>query len=418
MLASLDGEREKLPVVQQAGEMEVGNLSRHAGYTQLAHEGSGEIVVDVDVLRSRLAQALDGDPSESPGAGGEYGQRMLFSDPSLERQTSVRQMLTEEVQHVASETWLITRLSLTLLRFLGIGTRWIGKFIRLFLYAMFLLPGFVQIGYYYFFSKDIQRSLVYGDHPRNRFDLYLPTAGQKSGQAQIGPEVGQNGRPAVIFITGGAWVIGYKAWGTLLARQLVERNIIVTCIDYRNFPQGCVSDMVADVSRGIGHVFQNIESWGGDPNKIYLVGQSAGAHLGACALLMQAKKQTLEERAELTWKASQLKAYFALSGGYNLMSLMEHFNRRGLYKKMFLRIMEGEESLPLYSPECIARSPSFRDAVPLLPPITLFHGTADYSIPHEASVEFAEALQSVGATVNTVLYPDKTHTDLFLQVCE
>ena len=48
------------------------------------------------------------------------------------------------------------------------------------------------------------------------------------------------------------------------------------------------------------------------------------------------------------------------------------------------RIMEGEESLPLYSPECIARSPSFRDAVPLLPPITLFHGTADYSIPHEA----------------------------------
>ena len=56
---------------------------------------------------------------QSPGAGGEYGQRMLFSDPSLERQTSVRQMLTEEVQHVASETWLITRLSLTLLRFLG-----------------------------------------------------------------------------------------------------------------------------------------------------------------------------------------------------------------------------------------------------------------------------------------------------------
>ena len=67
MLASLDGEREKLPVVQQAGEMEVGNLSRHAGYTQLAHEGSGEIVVDVDVLRSRLAQALDGDPSEVCG---------------------------------------------------------------------------------------------------------------------------------------------------------------------------------------------------------------------------------------------------------------------------------------------------------------------------------------------------------------
>jgi len=33
------------------------------------------------------------------------------------------------------------------------------------------------------------------------------------------------------------------------------------------------------------------------------------------------------------------------------------------------------------------------------------------------SVAFAVALQSVGARVNTIFYPDKTHTDLFLQVC-
>lgn len=54
--------------------------------------------------------------------------------------------------------------------------------------------------------------------------------------------------------------------------------------------------------------------------RIYLAGQSAGAHLGACALLIQAKKQirseeTSEEPVELTWKASQMNAYFALSGG-------------------------------------------------------------------------------------------------------
>lgn len=33
------------------------------------------------------------------------------------------------------------------------------------------------------------------------------------------------------------------------------------------------------------------------------------------------------------------------------------------------------------------------------------------------SVAFAVALRLVGARVNTVFYPDKTHTDLFLQVC-
>lgn len=44
-------------------------------------------------------------------------------------------------------------------------------------------------------------------------------------------------------------------------------------------------------------------------------------------------------------------------------------------------IMEGEESLHQFSPEVRIQDPTIRDVVSLLPPITLFHGTADYSIP-------------------------------------
>jgi hypothetical protein len=66
------------------------------------------------------------------------------------------------------------------------------------------------------------------------------------------------------------------------------------------------------------------------------------------------------------------------------------------------RIMEGEESLPLYSPECIARSPSFRDAVHLLPPITLFHGQADYSIPYAARyLQFSRYVERFLALYNS-----------------
>ena len=36
---------------------------------------------------------------------------------------------------------------------------------------------------------------------------------------------------------GGAWIIGYKAWGSLLARRLSRYGVIVCCLDYRNFPQ-------------------------------------------------------------------------------------------------------------------------------------------------------------------------------------
>lgn len=46
--------------------------------------------------------------------------------------------------------------------------------------------------------------------------------------------------------------------------------------------------------------------------------------------------------------------------------------------------MEGEQSLRRYSPHVMVQDPTLRDAVSLLPPIILFHGTGDYSIPSDA----------------------------------
>ncbi|KAL2334195.1 hypothetical protein Fmac_015408 [Flemingia macrophylla] len=304
-------------------------------------------------------------------------------------------------REVASETFLLTRLGFKMLSYLGVGYKWITRFLALSCYAMLLFPGFIQVGYYYFFSKQIRRSIVYGDKPRNRLDLYLP-------KNSNGP------KPVVAFITGGAWIIGYKAWGSLLGQQLSERDIIVACIDYRNFPQGTISDMIADSSQGISFVCNNIAEYGGDPNRIYLMGQSAGAHIAACAIVEQAIKEAGEGEST-SWSLSQIKAYFGLSGGYNLFNLVDHFNSRGLYRSIFLSIMEGEESLRRFSPELMVQDPNFGNAISLLPPIVLFHGTGDYSIPSDASKTFAETLKRVGATAESIMYEGKTHTDVFLQ---
>ncbi|XP_020597549.1 probable isoprenylcysteine alpha-carbonyl methylesterase ICMEL2 isoform X2 [Phalaenopsis equestris] len=313
-----------------------------------------------------------------------------------------RRSFSREVGHAAAETYLLTRLTVILLRYLGVGYRWITKFLALVCYAILLMPGFIQVGYYYFFSSQVRRSIIYGDQPRNRLDLYLPTDINGS-------------KPVVAFLTGGAWIIGYKAWGCLLGRRLSERGIIVACIDYRNFPQGTISDMVKDASEGISFVCNNIASYGGDRDRIYLMGQSAGAHIASCALVHQAIKEC-EEGDDISWSVSQLNAYFGLSGGYNMLNLVDHFDRRGLYRSIFLSIMEGEQSLPHFSPEIVVRNLINRSDVPPLPPIILFHGKSDYSIPSDASTTFAEALQSIGVQATVVLYDGKTHTDLFLQI--
>ncbi|XP_062163555.1 isoprenylcysteine alpha-carbonyl methylesterase ICME-like [Alnus glutinosa] len=320
---------------------------------------------------------------------------------SLSTASARRQAFGRDVGHAAAETFLVTRLSLKLLRYLGVGYKWITRFLALGCYALLLIPGFLQVGYYYFFSCQIRRSIVYGDQPRNRLDLYLP-------KNSDGP------KPVIAFVTGGAWIIGYKAWGCLLGQQLSERDIIVACIDYRNFPQGTMSDMVKDASQGISFVCNNIAEYGGDPDRIYLMGQSAGAHIAACTLLEQAIKEAGEGEST-SWSVSQIKAYFGLSGGYNLLNLIDYFHNRGLYRSIFLSIMEGEESLRRFSPEVVVQDPNIRNAISLLPPIILFHGTADYSIPSDDSKNFADTLQRVGVKAEAILYEGKTHTDLFLQ---
>jgi len=49
--------------------------------------------------------------------------------------------------------------------------------------------------------------------------------------------------------------------------------------------------------------------------------------------------------------------------------------------------MEGEESLRRFSPEVMVQDPNFGNAVSLLPPMVLFHGTGDYSIPSDQRFE-------------------------------
>ncbi|KAL6969781.1 putative isoprenylcysteine alpha-carbonyl methylesterase icmel1 [Sarracenia purpurea var. burkii] len=268
------------------------------------------------------------------------------------------------------DTYLMTRLGLGLLRYLELGYRFLTRFLALGCYGFLIFPGFVQVAFHYFFSSQVRRGIVYGDQPRNRLDLYLP-------KNSDGP------KPVVAFVTGGAWIIGYKAWGSLLGQQLSERDIIVACIDYRNFPRGTMSDMVTDSSQGISFVCNHITEYGGDPNRIYLMGQSAGAHIAACVLVEQAIKEAAEGEST-SWSVSQIKAYFGLSGPYNLFNLVDHFHSRGLYRSILSSIMEGEQSFRRFSPEVMVQDPKIRNAVSLLPPIILFHGTGDCSIPSDS----------------------------------
>lgn len=329
-------------------------------------------------------------------------------------------------------------LALRLASFFRIG--WLFKFLGLVGFAAVLSPAFLRVGWSYYTDKRVTRDVRYGPNPRNRLDLFLPEGCGFHGTRVVDAEnaavhensVNKN-RPVVIFVTGGMWIIGYKAWGALLSLTLMRRGYVVASLDYRNFPQGTVGDMAADVGLGIGWVVRRAASLGGDPSKVFVVGQSAGAHLSALALLRQTE---WEKRGYLNgngvssskdWSSKDLAGFVGVSGVYGVDNpdLISHFDKKGLYKEVFYAIMEAGfsgsragEALPRSSPVALVHE--FESNNPGVirathPPVLLCHGEADTSAPPSESAAYANALRACGFDdVTERYYPGKTHTDPFV----
>lgn len=308
-----------------------------------------------------------------------------------------------------SEVYIVLQLTFELSRQMALvpGKKWILMFFRLLVYSALLMPGFVQVALFYFFSSRVKRSIVYGPNPRNRCDLYLPPGNEAPFNL-----------PVTIFVTGGAWIIGYKAWGCLFGKVLSKEGVLVVSLDYRNFPQGRIKDMLEDVDRGIGWVINNIHKYGGDPTNICLVGQSAGAHLSSLALIECAEKSFLGDPPKvLPWNPQQIKAFVGVSGAYDMCRLADHLNSRGLHLQLLNAIMSynGRSCLEEISPASrifnyVEEPTKYRNVVDCLPPITLLHGKDDDSIPYEHADEFAHVLERAGVEVERIFYEGETHT--------
>lgn len=133
-------------------------------------------------------------------------------------------------------------------------------------------PRYIQWKMFYR-SADVsklRKNFVYGRNNRT-LDLYIPGV---QGLTPARP------LPVLVFVYGGSWSAGDKSMYGMLCSELADRlQVLVCCPNYSTYPQGFVDDMVQDVVDSVSWVYKNIEIYGGDKEKIMLVGHSAGAHL-------------------------------------------------------------------------------------------------------------------------------------------
>ena len=325
----------------------------------------------------------------------------------------------KRLEQSVDDTITVAKLAARLYTYLGLGWRWYMSFWRLIIFTLLLMPGFAQMVAFYYLSPRLLRSITYGDNPRNRLDIYLPRHHRKKKAAS---HTGKHKHPVVIYVTGGAWTIGYKAWGALFGRRLSQRGVLVFCLDYRNFPQGSAEDMLEDVNTGIAWVLRQAHIYSGAADNVFIVGQSAGGHLTAFSLLSQARRTVGALQPGIqprvvggypSWDIATIKAWVGVSAAYDLVALSDYLHRRGLYKSMFAAIhsVEGKPALRELSPTHFLTDTVVEDVfISAMPPLLVLHGTADKSIPIAHARSFQKTAKAAGLTSRLVEFKGVTHT--------
>lgn len=85
----------------------------------------------------------------------------------------------------------------------------------------------------------------------------------------------------LIFIHGGNWNSGKKSLYNFFGSRFARKNVVTVIIDYPLSPAANYNDMAKASATAVKWVQENIDKYGGDPNKIFISGHSAGGHLAA-----------------------------------------------------------------------------------------------------------------------------------------
>jgi len=121
-------------------------------------------------------------------------------------------------------------------------------------------------------AEDLARwpDVAYGPGLRQRYDVTAPLHGAA--------------RPCLVFIHGGFWQEGSKAWSGFAARDLAQAGWAHVGLGYTLAPEATLAEIVGEVATALRHLRAQASDYGIDPDRIVLAGHSAGAHLAAAML--------------------------------------------------------------------------------------------------------------------------------------
>ena len=235
-------------------------------------------------------------------------------------------------------------------------------------------------------DTSVKSDVPYGKDELQRLDIYAP---KKAKDA-----------PVVLFIHGGEWMKGDKADVSFKPKFFNDNGIVFVSLNYRLSPKDVHPAHVSDIASAVRWVRDHASDIGASPNKIFLMGHSAGCHLAALAALdpRHLEKEKL--------KTTDLRGVIAWSGG--MYDLVDRAKGEGNYPK-YIRQAFGESEA------------AWRDASPAahvgdapMPPFLFAYieRKAEGTTPRvEPSVMMGERIRKAKGVAEVHLLEGKTHFD-------
>jgi arylsulfatase A len=217
-------------------------------------------------------------------------------------------------------------------------------------------------------------------------DLYLPSPFKR-------------GRPGVIVVRGGGWMVNDRKRFAHIASALAERGVAAACIEYRTADEAAFPGAIQDVKAAVRWMRANATRYGIDSEVIGTLGGSSGAHMALLAGLTPGIAE-FEGNGGHRDASSYIQAVVAMATPADLLSLSAD-NKRTVGTFLHATPDEDNEKWRWASPvNHIARGG---------PPVLLLHGADDDSVPFSQSIDFARRYRDAGASAELHILADAPH---------
>jgi acetyl esterase/lipase len=222
-----------------------------------------------------------------------------------------------------------------------------------------------------------------------RYDLYRTK--RASGPA-----------PAVVVVHGGAWVFGDPSQAAGNALHFARRGISTVSISYRLAPAHRFPAPLDDVRRGLRYVRAHAAEMGIDPERLALLGLSAGAHLALLTHLARGVPELAPDLPrELADVPEDVRAVMAHYGPFDMSRRRPFADGLDPVAELLGARVEDPAWVRLASPVAHAAHASA--------PVLLVHGTADQVVSYRESVRMHAALEAAGKPATLLVLDGAPH---------